>query len=210
MKSKIILLGPPGCGKGTQAEKLNDKLGFVRISTGDMLREAVKNQTELGKKAKGYMDSGGLVPNDIIIGMMKEKIASLSGVFLLDGFPRTVEQADALAEILDIDAVINLEVKDEVLIDRITKRRSCPKCNAVYHLTNKKPKNDGICDKCGSELIQRDDDTEETVKKRLETYHKSTFPLVEYYEKRGKLITIDGATGTIDEIYSKIEKALKN
>lgn len=210
MKSKIILLGPPGCGKGTQAEILSDKLGFVRISTGDMLREAVKNGTELGKVAKKYMDAGGLVPNDVIIGMMKEKIASLSGIYLLDGFPRTIEQADALAEIVDIDAVINLEVKDEILLDRLTKRRSCPKCNAVYHLTNKPPKKDGICDKCGAELYQRDDDTEATVSKRLKTYHESTFPLIEYYTKKGKIVNIDGASGTMMDVYAQIEKALKN
>ncbi len=209
MKSKIILLGPPGSGKGTQAEILGDRLGFTRLSTGDMLREAVRNQTELGKTAKKYMDSGALVPNDVIIGMMKEKIAGLNGAFLLDGFPRTIEQADALAEVIDIDAAINLDVEDAVLVDRLTKRRSCPDCNAVYHLTNKPPKKAGICDKCGGKLYQRDDDVESTVRNRLKVYRENTFPLIDYYKKKGKLVTIMGNEGSIEDIYANIEKSLK-
>ena len=181
MKAKVVLLGPPGCGKGTQAEKMGDDLGYVKLSTGDMLREAVRNQTELGLKAKTYMDSGALVPNDLIIGLMKEKIEGLDKI-ILDGFPRTVEQADALAEQVDIDIAINIDVPDEELITRLTQRRSCPECNAVYHLANKPPAKDGICDKCGAQLYQRDDDKEETVKNRLEVYRKNTFPLIEYYE----------------------------
>ena len=210
MKSKIVLLGPPGAGKGTQAEIMSNKLGFTRLSTGDMLREAVRNGTELGKKAKTYMDAGGLVPNDIIIGMMKEKIESLSGAYLLDGYPRTIEQADALATIVDIDLAINIDVADEILVDRLTKRRSCPKCNAVYHLTNKPPKKDGICDSCGAELYQRDDDKEETIRNRLKVYRENTFPLIDYYEKKGKLVTIKGDEGTIDDVFAKVEKALKD
>lgn len=209
MKSKIILVGPPGAGKGTQAELLETKLGFTRLSTGDMLREAVRNGTELGKKAKTYMDAGGLVPNDIIIGMMKEKIEGLSGAYLLDGYPRTIEQADALATIVDIDLVVNIDVPDEALIDRLTKRRSCPKCNAVYHLSNKPPKKDGICDACGAELYQRDDDKEETIKNRLKVYRENTFPLIDYYEKKGKLVTINGNEGSINDVFTKVEKALK-
>ena len=210
MKSKIVLLGPPGAGKGTQAEIMSNKLGFTRLSTGDMLREAVRNGTELGKKAKTYMDAGGLVPNEIIIGMMKEKIEGLSGAYLLDGYPRTIEQADALATIVDIDLAINIDVADEVLVDRLTKRRSCPKCNAVYHLTNKPPKKDGICDSCGSELYQRDDDKEETIRNRLKVYRENTFPLIDYYSKKGKLVTIKGNEGTIDDVFANIEKALKD
>ena len=209
MKSKIILLGPPGAGKGTQAELLGNKLGFTRLSTGDMLREAVRNGTELGKKAKTYMDAGGLVPNDIIIGMMKEKIEGLKGAYLLDGYPRTVEQADALATIVDIDLAINIDVEDSVLVDRITKRRSCPKCNAVYHLTNKPPKKEGICDICGEKLYQREDDKEETIKNRLKVYRENTFPLIDYYEKKGKLVTVKGDEGTIEDIFAKIEKVLQ-
>ena len=210
MKSKIVLLGPPGAGKGTQAEIMSNKLGFTRLSTGDMLREAVRNGTELGKKAKTYMDAGGLVPNDIIIGMMKEKIESLSGAYLLDGYPRTIEQADALGTIVDIDLAINIDVADEILVDRLTKRRSCPKCNAVYHLTNKPPKKDGICDSCGAELYQRDDDKEETIRNRLKVYRENTFPLIDYYSKKGKLVTIKGNEGTIDDVFANIEKALKD
>lgn len=206
MKAKVVLLGPPGCGKGTQAEKMGDDLGYVKLSTGDMLREAVRNQTELGLKAKTYMDAGGLVPNDLIIGLMKEKIEGLDKI-ILDGFPRTVEQADALAEQVDIDIAINIDVPDEELITRLTQRRSCPECNAVYHLANKPPAKDGICDKCGAQLYQRDDDKEETVKNRLEVYRKNTFPLIEYYEKRGKLVTIPGV-GDISEIYAEVKKSL--
>lgn len=206
MKAKVVLLGPPGCGKGTQAEKMGDDLGYTKLSTGDMLREAVRNKTELGLKAKTYMDAGGLVPNDLIIGLMKEKIVGLDKI-ILDGFPRTIEQADALAEQIDIDIAINIDVADEELVKRLTQRRSCPDCNAVYHLSNKPPKKEGICDKCGAKLYQRDDDKEETVKNRLEVYRRNTFPLIDYYEKKGKLVTIPGV-GSIDEIYAKIKKAL--
>ena len=208
MKSTIVLLGPPGSGKGTQGEMLSAEFGYVRLSTGDMLREAVRNGTELGMKAKSYMDSGGLVPNDVIIGLMKEKIAETDGKVLLDGFPRTVEQADALAEQLDVDLALNLDVEDSELMTRLTKRRSCPNCNAVYHLVYNKPKADGVCDKCGSELYQRDDDKEDTVRNRLEVYRKNTMPLIDYYAGKGSLVTIKGI-GTIDEIYSKVKDAIQ-
>ncbi|MBE6524694.1 MAG: adenylate kinase [Thermoplasmata archaeon] len=208
MKSTIVLLGPPGAGKGTQGEKLTDEFGYTRLSTGDMLREAVRNGTELGKKAKEYMDAGALVPNDLIIGLMKEKIAGIKGGVLLDGFPRTVEQADALAEQMDVDLALNFDVADEELIQRLTQRRSCPKCNAVYHLATKKPKKDGICDKCGSELYQRDDDKEATVRNRLEVYRKNTMPLIDYYSKKGTLVTIEGS-GDINEIFEKVKKVIQ-
>jgi adenylate kinases len=208
MKTKIVLLGPPGSGKGTQAERLDDELGFARLSTGDMLREAARNQTPLGIKAKEYMDAGKLVPNDLVIGLMKDKIATLKGGFILDGYPRTIEQADALSGAVDIDVAVNLDVADSELVDRLTKRRSCAKCNVVYHLLYKPPKSEGKCDKCGEALFQRDDDTEKTVKERLEVYRKNTFPLIEYYEKKGKLVNIDG-TGDINGIYEEIKKALK-
>ena len=210
MKSMIVLLGPPGAGKGTQGEKLETELGYVRLSTGDMLREAVRNGTELGKIAKGYMDSGALVPNDLIINLMKEKIASLGKVagIIFDGFPRTVEQAEALDKELNIDLALNFDVEDETLIARLTQRRSCPDCNAVYHLTNKPSKVEGVCDKCGGKLYQRDDDKEETVRNRLTTYREKTFPLVSYYEKTGKLVTIPG-TGDIDEIFAKVKIAIQ-
>lgn len=208
MKSTIVLLGPPGSGKGTQGELLGEKLGYVRLSTGDMLREAVRNGTELGKKAKTYMDSGALVPNDLIIGLMKEKIAQAEGGVILDGFPRTVEQADALDQQLKVDLALNLDVPDEELINRLTKRRSCPDCNAVYHLIYNPPKVEGVCDKCGGKLYQRDDDKEETVANRLKVYRENTMPLIGYYEKKGVLVTIPGV-GSIDEIYSQVEKAVQ-
>jgi adenylate kinase len=208
MKTTIVLLGPPGAGKGTQGEKLTDEFGYVRLSTGDMLREAVRNGTELGKKAKEYMDAGALVPNDLIIGLMKEKIKDVKGGVLLDGFPRTVEQADALGEVMKVDLALNFDVPDEELIARLTQRRSCPDCNAVYHLVTKKPKQEGVCDKCGGKLYQRDDDKESTVKNRLEVYHKNTQPLIDYYEKKGVLATIP-STGSIDEIFELVKKAIQ-
>ncbi len=208
MKSTIVLLGPPGSGKGTQGEKLCSEFGYVKLSTGDMLREAVKNGTELGKKAKEYMDAGALVPNDLIIGMMKEKIAAADGKVILDGFPRTIEQADALGEQMDVDIALNLDVDDGELVKRITMRRSCPSCNAVYHLLYNAPKNEGVCDKCGAKLYQRDDDTEETVLNRLKTYREKTMPLIGYYEGKGKLVTVEGV-GSIDEIFEKVKKAIQ-
>ena len=208
MKSTIVLLGPPGSGKGTQGKKLCSEFGYVKLSTGDMLREAVKNQTELGKKAKEYMDAGALVPNDLIIGLMKEKIAAADGKVILDGFPRTIEQADALGEQMDVDLALNLDVADDELVKRITMRRSCPGCNAVYHLIWNAPKVEGVCDKCGSKLYQRDDDTEEAVLNRLRTYREKTMPLIDYYEKKGKLVTVQGV-GSIDEIYAKVKKIVQ-
>ncbi|MBR4697794.1 MAG: adenylate kinase [Candidatus Methanomethylophilaceae archaeon] len=208
MKSTIVLLGPPGSGKGTQGEKLCSEFGYVKLSTGDMLREAVKNQTELGKKAKEYMDAGALVPNDLIIGLMKEKIKEANGKVILDGFPRTIEQADALSGQLEVDLALNLDVADEELVKRITMRRSCPDCGAVYHLLWNAPKVDGVCDKCGAKLYQRDDDTEATVLNRLKTYREKTLPLVEYYGKKGKLVTVEGV-GSIDEIYEKVKKIVQ-
>ncbi len=210
MKSKIVLLGPPGAGKGTQGEKLENELGYVRLSTGDMLREAVRNGTALGAKAKSYMDAGALVPNELIINLMKEKIASLGNVpgIIFDGFPRTVEQAEALDEALDIDLAVDLDVADSVLVERLTKRRTCPQCNAVYHLVFNPPKKAGFCDKCGSVLYQRDDDKEATVKNRLEVYRKNTLPLVDYYKKAGKLAVIEGA-GDMNTIFEQVKKALQ-
>ena len=224
MKSVIVLLGPPGSGKGTQGEKLSEELGYTRLSTGDMLREAVRNGTELGMKAKTYMDSGALVPNDLIIGLMKEKIAGAKGGVILDGFPRTVEQADALGEQVDfprtveqadalgeqvdVDLALNLDVDDAELVNRLTKRRSCPDCNAVYHLIYNPPKQEGVCDKCGGKLYQRDDDKEETVMNRLKVYRENTMPLIDYYSKKGTLVTIQGV-GDIDEIFAKVKEAVQ-
>ncbi len=212
MKSMIVLLGPPGAGKGTQGEKLQTELGYVRLSTGDMLREAVRNGTELGKLAKSYMDTGALVPNDVIIGLMKDKISALGKVpgIIFDGFPRTVEQAEALDKELNVDLALNFDVPDDVLIERLTQRRSCPnpECQAVYHMVYNPPAKDGVCDKCHSELYQRDDDKAETVKNRLATYHDKTQPLVDYYTKSGKIYTIPGI-GDIDKIFEQVKKAIQ-
>ena len=204
----IVLLGAPGAGKGTQAAKLVEEFATPHISTGDILRAAVKNQTELGKKAKGYMDSGALVPNDLIIGLMKEKIAAAEGGVILDGFPRTVEQADALGQQVDVDLALNLDVPDEELVKRLTMRRSCPDCNAVYHLTNNPPKTEGVCDKCGGKLYQRDDDKDETVKNRLRVYRENTMPLIDYYGRKDVLVTIPGV-GSIDDIFGQVQKAIQ-
>jgi len=209
MKTKIILLGPPGSGKGTQGDKLSEELGFAKLSTGDMLREAVRDGTLLGLKAKEYMDKGALVPNDLIITLMKEKITSLGAGMgiILDGFPRTVEQANALGEQVDIDLVLNLDVEDKELVNRLTKRRTCPKCNAVFHLEYNPPKKTGFCDKCGSALVLRNDDREETVLRRLKVYRENTLPLIKYYEKKGLLVTVQGV-GSIDDIFENLKKAI--
>ncbi|WP_022670793.1 adenylate kinase [Hippea alviniae] len=210
----LILLGAPGVGKGTQGVLISKEYGIPQISTGDILRKEVKEETELGKKAKQYMDKGELVPDDIIIDMMEKRIKEddCKNGFILDGFPRTTTQAEAFDEMLkknslSLDKVLLIDVPEEEIVERLTGRRVCPNCGAVYHIKNNPPKQEGICDKCGSKLIQRDDDTEEVVRNRLEVYKKSTMPLVEYYEKQGKLVKIDG-TGRIEEIFERIKKAL--
>ena len=209
MKKRVILLGPPGAGKGTQAMRLTGAMNVPHISTGDMLREARAKGTELGKKADAYMQAGALVPDDLVNGIVVEKLASEENGYLLDGFPRTIAQADALEQAGEkIDAVILIDVEDSVLISRITGRLSCPKCGSVFHKTNMPPKLDGVCDRCQSSLIQRADDNEVTVRQRLDAYHAQTQPLVEYYEKRGLLTRIDGVA-PLDEGFEAIKKALE-
>lgn len=195
----LLIMGPPGAGKGTQAEALVSKLGITHISTGDMFRTAMKEGTEMGIKAKEYMDKGELVPDFVVVGMVKERLSQkdCAGGFLLDGFPRNVVQAEALDETLkaigsNLDAVINIVVPPEKLIKRLTGRRICRNCGASYHVIFKKPKAEGICDICGGEIYQRSDDNETAVNNRLYVYEANTQPLIDYYGKRGLLRNING------------------
>lgn len=209
MDAKIVLLGAPGSGKGTQAKRLCQELGLTLISTGDLLREAVRNNTPLGVKAKGFMDAGKLVPDELVIGLIKEKVKGLKGGFLLDGFPRNLEQAKMLDTIADVNMAVNLDVDEQIIVDRIVNRRSCKQCNEVYHLVAKPTKVQGVCDKCGGELYQRTDDTETVVRERLRVYTERTLPLVKLYQDRGILINVDGQ-GEIDTVFDRTLKAIKN
>ena len=207
-------MGPPGAGKGTQAAFIKDYYNIPHISTGDMFREAMRNETKVGIEAKKYIDKGMLVPDSVTNALVKERLSQADCVkgFLLDGFPRNIPQAEALDQIfkeLDIklDAVINIDVDFSVLVDRVVGRRVCPKCGASYHITNLKPKKDGICDVCGSELIQRKDDTEETIKTRLDVYSNQTKPLLEYYNKQDLVKTINGV-GDVNAIFEDIKKSV--
>jgi len=211
---RIVLLGPPGAGKGTQAAKLVEKYDIPHISTGDIFRKHLKEQTKLGLKAKEYMDKGLLVPDELVVDIVKERLMEddCTKGFLLDGFPRTVEQADALEEELKklnqkLDGVINIEVRDEIIIDRLTGRLVCKKCGATFHEKFNKPKQEGICDICGGELYTRDDDKVETVKNRLDVYKKQTQPLIDYYAKKGLLKTINGEADT-ETVFAKICEVL--
>lgn len=195
---KIVLLGPPGAGKGTQAEVLQKKLLVPHISTGDMFRAAIKSGTEMGQAAKRYMDEGQLVPDEVTVGIIQDRIAQpdCADGFLLDGFPRTIAQAAALDELLaaggGLDAAINISVPLDKLIVRLTGRRMCRKCGAIYHLLYNAPEKEDVCDACGGALYQRDDDKEETVKNRLQVYEQQTAPLIAYYEEKGLLHTVNG------------------
>jgi len=210
---RIVLFGPPGSGKGTQASILKDKFGAAHISTGDTLREAVANQTEVGLKAKSYMDKGELVPDEVVIAIAKDKLASVGDKgFILDGFPRTIAQAEALdvalAEIeKPLDAVVNLQVGDEELIIRLSGRRVCPSCGEPYHVDTKAPKVEGKCDKCSGDLVHRADDQAEAIRNRLQVYNNQTAPVLGYYETRGVLKNIP-AVGDIAEIQNRIAEAL--
>lgn len=200
MLKTIILLGAPGAGKGTNAKKITSEYHLPHISTGDMFREALRDETELGKLAKSYMDKGLLVPDEVTISLVKERLSKddCKDGFLLDGFPRNLKQAEALEEIgkeinRPINYVIDINVPEEILKDRITGRRVCKKCGAPYHIKTLKPKVEGVCDICGGELIQRKDDNEEALKVRLDEYHHQTEPLINYYSKKGILHTVDGS-----------------
>lgn len=197
----LILLGAPGAGKGTQAEKIVEKFGIPAISTGNILRAAVKDGTEMGLKAKSYMDAGGLVPDEVVIGIIKDRLAQddCKNGFILDGFPRTIPQAEALEEAgVVIDKVVDIEVPDETITARLSGRRVCAKCANSYHMIYKFPKVEGICDACGGELIQRKDDAPETVQKRLVEYHSMTEPLKDFYSNLGKLVIVEGQEEVAD------------
>ena len=197
----LIFLGAPGAGKGTQAEIVCEKFSIPAVSTGNIIREALKNGTELGLKAKSYIESGKLVPDEVVIDIIKERLAAddCKNGFILDGFPRTVPQAEALDKMgINIDRVIDIEVPDEKIEARLTKRRVCSSCGSSYHLEYKKPNVDGICNKCGGALVQRKDDAPETVRERLEIYHKETEPLKDYYKKTGKLCEVLGQEEVAD------------
>ncbi|NSW91206.1 MAG: adenylate kinase [Firmicutes bacterium] len=211
---RIVLLGAPGAGKGTQAEVLSEKLKIPHISTGDIFRNNIKNGTELGRKAKEYIDRGMLVPDEITIKIVEERLkeADCKNGFILDGFPRTIPQAEALEDVLSrmgisLDLVVNIFVTDEKIIERLSGRRVCQKCGKSYHIKYNPPSVEGECDDCKSKVIQRDDDKEETVVSRIKTYHRQTEPLINYYRKKGLLLTVEGQE-KIEDTTKEVMKAL--
>jgi adenylate kinase len=214
---RVVLLGAPGAGKGTHCKRIADRYGVVHLSSGDILRRERAQGSELGKKAQGYMDAGALVPDDLIVEMMAKAIQQAPTGYVLDGFPRTVNQAEVLdkslaAQKTGIDMVLNLRVTDGVVLERITGRRSCPKCGAVYHVKNMPPKVAGVCDRDGTPLVQRPDDTEEVVRNRLETYYRQTEPVVDYYKAKRTVYDIDadgGADAVATVIFQKLDSLAK-
>ncbi len=212
---RLVLLGPPGAGKGTQAKLLEEELKIPQIASGDLLRLAVRNKTPLGLEAKRYMDQGTLVPDDLVVRLIEERLSQPDAVkgFILDGFPRTLAQAEALREMLErnhtsIDLVLALVVPDQEIIKRISGRRTCKNCGAMYHTIFDPPRNVGLCNKCNNELYQRDDDAEDTVKMRLEVYDTQTRPLLSYYQDRGLLSRI-GGIGSLDDVHRRIKAAMR-
>ena len=198
---KLILLGAPGAGKGTQAEVISQHLGIPTISTGNIIREALKSGSEMGRKAKSFMDSGKLVPDDVVIGIIQERLAQpdCAKGFILDGFPRTIPQAEALDRMgIDIDRVVDIEVADETIARLVSGRRVCPGCGATYHVDYKKPAVEGVCDRCSDTLVQRKDDQPDTVQERLNVYHEQTEPLKNYYAACGKLVIVEGQEEVAD------------
>ena len=208
MKNKIILLGPPGAGKGTQAKLLAAKNGLAHLSTGDILRDEVARGTDLGKKAQAYMDRGDLVPDQLIIDMIRGRLDESAG-FILDGFPRTVTQAEALEKIVAMDIAINIALSREDVIKRLSSRRVCRECGKIYNLLYNPPAVDGVCDECGGELYQRDDDKREVIENRYDVYEQATAPLIGFYKERGLLVDVDGARGT-EEVTEQITEALRS
>lgn len=211
---RLILLGPPGAGKGTQAKLLTERLGIPHVSTGDMLRQAVADGTDLGREAKSFMDRGGLVPDSVVIGIIQERLskADCGRGYILDGFPRTLPQAEALSRVLtslsaSLDGVLSVEVPEDDVVTRLAGRRVCRDCGNMFHVDTHQPRQRGMCDKCGGALYQRDDDREDTIRHRLRVYREQTEPLIAYYGKQGLLKRIDGR-GTIGEICDRIHHAL--
>lgn len=210
---KLIFIGPPGSGKGTQAKRLSSRFGVPHISTGDMLREAVTDGTELGRQAAPIMAEGKLVSDDLMIGIINDRLAKSDarGGFILDGFPRTLVQAEKLDNLVGNGGeplrVLQLLVPDDAIVRRITLRRTCSSCGAIYHLENNPPANDSVCDRCGAEVIARADDTEEAVRKRLEAFHRQTLPVATFYRTKSLLREVDGV-GPVDEVFERIEKSL--
>ncbi len=214
LSMKIIMLGAPGAGKGTQAQMIAEKFNIPHISTGDIFRANIKNGTELGKKAKEFMDKGLLVPDELTVQLLLDRVANedCKNGYVLDGFPRTIPQADVLDSELTklgdkVDFAVNVDVPDENIVRRMSGRRACLKCGATYHIEHIPPKTEGICDKCGSELVQRDDDKPETVQNRLSVYHEQTQPLIDYYDKKNILKTVDG-TKDMQEVFNEIVNIL--
>ena len=211
---RLILLGPPGAGKGTQASSIVSEYGITHISTGDIFRHNIKNETELGKKVKSYLDNGQLVPDELTIDLVWDRLSKddCKNGFLLDGFPRTINQAEALQKGLEerglkLDKVINIDVDKNILVKRLSGRRVCKNCGETYHIDNKPTLKDGVCDKCSGEVIQRADDNEKTVLDRIEVYEKQTFPLIDFYKNLGLILTVDG-TLSIEDVFSQIKESL--
>jgi len=209
----IVLLGSPGVGKGTYAKRISKIYGIPQISTGDMFRKAIKNKTRIGLLAKTYIDKGNLVPDDVTIKLVEERLKQddCKNGFMLDGFPRTITQADALSDIINIDKVLDFTASEKIIIDRLSGRRICKSCGAIYHIRNIIPKVEGVCDKCGGKIYQRDDDKPESVKKRLDVYKKQTEPLIKYYTKKGILrsINADWPIEQVDNVINDARKALE-
>jgi adenylate kinase len=205
----LIMLGPQGSGKGTQAKKIAQKYGLIHISTGDIFRENIKNKTELGKKIEELINKGQLVSDNLTNQIVKETLSKMTEGYILDGYPRNIEQAKFLYKIAKIDMVIDLEISDDEAILRIASRRMCEKCKEGYNTISIKPKVEGVCDKCGGKLIQRDDDKPESVKRRLDAYHNLTTPLQDYYRNEGILIEVDG-TPSIDEVFEDVVEEIEN
>jgi adenylate kinase len=207
---RLVFLGPPGSGKGTQAKRLAAEFDLAHISTGDILRRAIKDETELGLKARKFMDAGDLVPDEIILGMIKEELTRITDGFIFDGFPRTLAQARGLDGILgelglSIDCVVGLQVSDEAIVDRLVSRRLCKNCGFEYNLKTRPPQKQGVCDRCGGELYQRTDDTVEVIENRLAVYREKTRPIEDYYREKGVLVEVDGGR-SFDEVYGSISR----